>query len=115
MAENPTEHLQDDNYSKNSSINECIELLSKAFDALADRCNLEEAFSGDLTGGIKPTIQSLRSAKATYIKVCQEQAKSFNKQARIAVDEQVKAAGIIDLLNAAIAVGKVPLPEELPS
>lgn len=96
-------------------VNQCLLLLGQSFDGLADRCMVEEAFSGDLTGGIEPTVNALKKAKESYIKICQEQVKSFNKQALASMDELVKSSGAIDMLRAAIEVGKVPSLEELPS
>jgi len=98
--------MAEKNLNTNSNIVECITLLDKAFDGLMTRALREEPFSSDLTESIAPTINALKSSKETYINHLREHVKISGKEAKIALDDHIKASGAVDMLNAAISVGK---------
>ncbi|HEY5122767.1 MAG TPA: hypothetical protein VIK14_03445 [Ignavibacteria bacterium] len=91
-------------------ITECVSLMDKAFDGLISRSMKEEAFSADLTESVVPVLNALKTVKGTYISHLQEQIKLSGPVALGALDEHVNISGAINMLKAAIAVGK-PLGE----
>lgn len=98
--------MAEKNTNNGSNMNECITLLDKAFDGLMTRALKEEPFSSDLTESIVPTINALKSSKETYINHLRDHVKVSGKEAKTALDEHIKASGAVEMLNAAISVGK---------
>ena len=85
-----------------------LDLYGKAVDALIARSKTEEPFSADLAGTIEPTLRSLASTKETLLHSVREELAKAPKESRATFDEQVRAVGALDLLEAAIAAGQIP-------
>lgn len=91
---------------------ECADLLGRALDSLIARARAEEPFSPDLAGGVEPTLQALNRVKETYLNTVREEVARSGREARAAIEDQVRSTGAIELLQAAIAVGQVPTEAE---